>query len=115
MRPRKLFGPHALTAVVLFCSIFSAAQIQSDPAPVPASSAPTAVTSTTIPPQMFGMSAHNEVLYGTPWPTMPVYGMRLWDTATGWGQINTDKGVYDWSTLDLWIAAAASHNDQLIY
>ena len=41
--------------------------------------------------------------------------MRLWDTGTGWGQINTASGVYDWTTLDSWIAAAGTHNDQLIF
>lgn len=116
MRPKKCFGLSALAAVVWLglCS-FAVAQQDQNGAATTASLNPNAVTSTTIPPQMFGISAHNEVLYGTPWPTMPVYGLRLWDTATGWGQINTDKGVYDWSTLDLWIGAAAAHNDQLIY
>ncbi|MGH9493880.1 MAG: hypothetical protein ACRD3B_02685 [Candidatus Sulfotelmatobacter sp.] len=115
MRAKKCLGLLVTFAVALLMSAdFSAAQ--SDPSKATeASYDPTAITSTTIPPQYFGVSAHNEVPYGTPWPTMPVYGMRLWDTATGWGQINTAKGVYDWSTLDLWTAAAAAHGDQLIY
>lgn len=101
-------------AAFLILADFSTAQ--SDPGKTGApSSDPNAITSTTIPPQYFGISAHNEVLYGTPWPTMPIYGMRLWDTASGWGQINSAKGVYDWTTLDLWTAAAAAHGDQLIY
>ena len=115
MRPKKGFGLLALIAVVLVLSTFAVSQGDPSNATSSASSTPNAVTSTPIPPQMFGISAHNEVLYGTPWPTMQVYGLRLWDTATGWGQINTDKGVYDWTTLDLWIATAAAHNDQLIY
>jgi hypothetical protein len=81
---------------------------------VPAA-APGSVTSTPIPATMFDMSTHNDVLFGTPWPTMPIYGLRLWDTGTGWGQINTASGIYDWTTLDSWIAAAGTHNDQLIF
>lgn len=32
--------------------------------------------------------------------------MRLWDTGTGWAQINTANGVYDWTTFDKWLADA---------
>src|SRR6202040_2038025 len=97
----KYLGLYVIFAVLLISSTFSIAQ--TDPGKTASTSVdPTAVTSTTIPPQFFGISAHNEVLYGTPWPTMPVYGMRLWDTATGWGHINTAQDTYDWSTLDLW-------------
>ena len=116
MRPKKCFGPHAISVVwLLLLSTFSAAQTDQGKAISSASFDPGAITSTTIPPQYFGISAHNDVLFGTSWPTMPVYGMRLWDTATGWGQINTAQDTYDWSTLDLWIAGAAAHGDQLIY
>lgn len=76
---------------------------------------PSAVTSTVIPAQLFDMSAHSEVLFSTPWPTMQIYGMRLWDSDTGWGQINTANGIYDWTTLDQWITAAGTHKSQLIY
>jgi uncharacterized protein YjdB len=71
--------------------------------------------SNAIPASLFGMSAHDGVLFGEPWPTMAIFGMRLWDSHIGWGQINTAKGIYDWSTLDSWIAAAASHKTELIY
>ena len=74
-----------------------------------------AVTSTTIPATMFGMSAHDGVLFGDPWPTMPITGMRLWDSHVAWGQINTAKGVYNWTDLDDWVSKAASHNSTLIY
>src|SRR5471030_1914460 len=74
-----------------------------------------AVTSTTIPATMFGMSAHDGVLFSTPWPTMAITGMRLWDSHVAWGQINTAKGVYNWTDLDDWVSKAASHNSTLIY
>lgn len=68
-----------------------------------------------IPSSLFGMSAHSGVLGGDPWPTMPIYGLRLWDSDTNWGIMNPSEGVYDWTTLDNWITAAATHGDQLIY
>ena len=77
--------------------------------------AATSVTTTPIPSTLFNMTTHSDVLFGTPWPTPPIFGLRLWDTGTGWGQINNAKGIYDWTTLDNWIAAAGTHNDQLIY
>jgi hypothetical protein len=46
---------------------------------------------------------------GLPWPTVPFGGLRLWDTATGWGQINTAAGVYDWTNLDGFVSAAQAH------
>src|SRR5947208_1794576 len=49
------------------------------------------------------------------WPTVAFGGLRLWDTATGWAQINTADGVYDWSTLDKFTAAAQAHSVDLLY
>src|SRR5579872_2248283 len=94
--------------------IFSAAQSEPQNSPS-AVQVPGSVTSTTIPASMFDMTAHTGVLFSTPWPTMPIYGMRLWDTNTGWAQLNPSKGVYDWSTLDSWISAASANKSELIY
>ena len=102
--------------VALFAlATFAAAQSEQKNETPSATAAPSSVTTTPIPASMFGMTAHSDVLTVTPWPTMPIYGLRLWDTDTGWGQINTAKGVYDWTNLDAWIADAGTHNDQLIY
>jgi hypothetical protein len=85
-------------------------------APAPEISAPSSITSTPIPTTYFDMTTHSGVLDGSePWPTMPLYGLRLWDAEVAWAQINTASGVYDWSTLDEWVSAAASHNAQLMY
>jgi hypothetical protein len=73
------------------------------------------VTSTTIPSSMFDMTAHDGVLFGNAWPSMPIYGMRLWETSTAWAQINTANGVYDWTTLNSWVTQAKDQNIQLIY
>jgi hypothetical protein len=77
--------------------------------------APSSITTTVIPVQLFDMSAHDGVLHSDPWPTMPIWGMRLWDSNVGWAQINTARGVYNWSTLDSWITEAENHNTQLVY
>ncbi|HEY1679052.1 MAG TPA: hypothetical protein VGG04_15150 [Candidatus Sulfotelmatobacter sp.] len=76
---------------------------------------PQSVTSTSVPATFFGMSAHDGVLFGTPWPTMAITGMRLWDSHVAWGQLNTAKGVYNWSDLDDWTSKSSSHGTTLVY
>jgi len=49
------------------------------------------------------------------WPSVPFGGLRLWDTSTGWAQINTADGQYDWSTLDGFVSAAQAHGVDLLY
>lgn len=105
----------AIALCVSTAAIFATAQSSQHNSQRSTFHAPSSVTSTTIPASMFDMTAHNDVLFGTPWPTMPIYGMRLWDTESAWAQLNPSKGVYDWSTLDSWISAASANNVQLIY
>jgi hypothetical protein len=51
-----------------------------------------------------------------PWPTVPFGGLRLWDTATGWAQINSAQGVYDFSSnLDGFLQVAQTHNVDVLY
>ncbi|HTZ82279.1 MAG TPA: hypothetical protein VMB66_03760 [Candidatus Acidoferrales bacterium] len=106
-----------LVVALFMCmaAIFSAAQSEHRNPQRSASQPPNSVTSTAIPASMFDMTAHSDVLSGTPWPTMPIYGMRLWDTDSAWAQLNPSKGVYDWTTLDSWVSAASANNVQLIY
>jgi hypothetical protein len=108
-RCARVIGVFFLTAAT-----FAGAQARQSHA-APQSVTPGSITSTTIPPDYFDMTAEGGVLDGTPWPTMPIFGLRLWDTDTAWADINTADGVYDWTTLDSWIAAAAANNDQLMY
>jgi len=49
------------------------------------------------------------------WPSVQFGGLRLWDTSTGWAQINTSDGAYDWTTLDSFVAAAPAHGVDLLY
>jgi len=63
---------------------------------------------------LFNLSANGGIIDREPWPVVPHTGMRLWDTGTSWREINISEGVYDWSSLDLWLAATkANHNDVL--
>ena len=117
MRAKNL--PPAYRCVVFICTFilitaaFMAAQ--QDPSSMSQWVDPSSITSTKIPGTLFGMSAHDGVLYNAPWPTMTITGMRLWDSHVAWGQINTAKGVYNWSTLDSWISKAGSKNSTLVY
>ena len=54
---------------------------------------------------LFGMHIHHT----TPWPSIGFGGFRLWDTNTRWAEIETSKGVYDFSTLDTFLAELYSH------
>jgi polysaccharide biosynthesis protein PslG len=65
-----------------------------------------------VPGWFFEMTAH----WYNPWPAVPLYGVRLWNTGTAWSDINTADGVYDWQALDGWLAAAQkNHADELLY
>jgi hypothetical protein len=114
MRAKNFLAPCKL--LVAACILMSAAFMvaQDDDANV-GSIDPASVTSTTIPSTLFGMSAHDGVLFGTPWPTMAITGMRLWDSHVAWGQLNTAKGVYNWTDLDDWVSKSNSHGTTLIY
>ncbi len=108
-------GARLCGAFFLMWTTLMFAQSESRDAKAGDAATPSSITTTTIPATLFGMSSHSDVLFGTPWPSMPISAVRLWDTNTGWGQINTANGVYDWTTLDLWVTAAAAHNVQLVY
>lgn len=45
--------------------------------------------------------------------TVPYGSLRLWDTETGWAQINTGPGQYSWSNLDGFVDAASGGVDLL--
>lgn len=60
---------------------------------------------TTVSAQYFGM----HLVKGQPWPTVPFSSIRLWDTDTRWQQMNPANGVYDFSTLDAYLALAHAH------
>lgn len=63
-----------------------------------------------VPAEYFGLQATTGIVnqpppaWSDPWPSVPFGSMRLWDTATGWAQVNPKEGVYDWTLLDKWLA-----------
>jgi hypothetical protein len=113
MQAKNFLAPCQLCVGLLVLTLAASLAAQTDEN-VGSIDAPS-VTTTTIPATLFGMSAHDGVLYGTPWPSMTITGMRLWDSHVGWGQINTAKGVYNWSSLDSWSSTAKTHNSTLVY
>jgi polysaccharide biosynthesis protein PslG len=53
-------------------------------------------------PRFFGMTT----LWFRPWPTLPIGAMRLWNTGTGWADLNPSDGTYNWKVLDNWLSTA---------
>lgn len=50
--------------------------------------------------------------------TVPYGGLRLWDTGTGWAEINTSStdfqnGTFDWTNLDAFVSAKPANVDLL--
>jgi hypothetical protein len=114
MRAKNLAAGFLLVALVLLTSA-SLAVAQDDEGALPQGVQSDKITSTVIPASMFDNSAHTGVLHGNAWPSMPTYGMRLWESSTSWADINTAKAVYDWTTLDSWITQAGNKNIELVY
>ncbi len=91
-----------LIVVLALCCMSAARELPAPPGdPSPAYKVPTT---------FFGMNVHVWVTQSQPWPAIPFGSFRLWDSATGWAQINTSKGAYDWSQLDRWLDALKAHN-----
>jgi len=49
------------------------------------------------------------------YPTVPFGGVRLWDTNTTWAQIETSRGSYYWTDLDVWLGNIKSHGQDAMY
>jgi hypothetical protein len=69
-------------------------------------------TAATVPPSFFNMTINKTT---TPWPTDAFYGQRLLGTGTLWGNLETAEGVYNWTTLDKFVANAKTRGVDLIY
>jgi hypothetical protein len=115
MRAKNILAPCHIVIGIFVLLAATALVAQDQSSAVDGSIDLPSVTSTKIPGTLFGMSAHDGVLFGTPWPTMTITGMRLWDSHVGWGQIETSKGTYNWTDLDDWTSKSATHNSTLIY
>ncbi len=72
----------------------------------------------------FGMHIHS-LAPGTPWPSTDTLsnpsdsvdfgGLRLWDSGTGWADINTSAGVCSFNHMDSWLAETQSNNVDVVY
>jgi hypothetical protein len=65
-----------------------------------------------IPMSFFGMHIDWP---NTPWPSIAFGGQRFWDSDTGWSQINTAQGVFDWTTLDTRINTALANKVDVLF
>jgi len=59
---------------------------------------------TVIDDSLFGLHVKDEQL-GV-WPTIKFGSLRLWDNGTSWANIETSRGVFDWTNLDNAVATA---------
>ncbi len=73
-------------------------------APAPPSVTPSA--------DMFGM---HQLTRGITAPTVAYGYVRLWDSQTGWSQINTTQGVYDFTKFDLRLGDAKTKGAEVLY
>jgi len=62
----------------------------------------------------FGMDI-NYLLKGTPWPSLPVGTIRLWNTQTLWANLNPTQNTYQWQSLDGRINLALANHADVIY
>ena len=63
----------------------------------------------------FGMHETNAAKHG--WPSVRFGTLRIWDVYphTNWRDLNTARGVYDWTNLDNVVNLARSHGVDLVY
>lgn len=69
---------------------------------------------TVVKDDLFGLHVKDE--QNGVWPTIKFGSLRLWDNDTAWANIETSKGVFNWTTLDNAVANAEKNglNDILM-
>lgn len=80
----------------------NSAAVSAKPAPAPR-----------LPVSFFGQSISQ--IQASHFPTVPLGGVRLWDTNTTWNQIEISSGNYDWTALDNWLMSVSSHGKDSMY
>ena len=68
-----------------------------------------------VPPALFSMTVQSGIFSGTPWPSVPIAGIRLWDTYTNWNHLESSRGTYNWPALDRWLDQAQAHGTDVLY
>ena len=66
-----------------------------------------------IPPSLFGLHIHH-LTQSTPWPAVPFGSWRLWDAYAAWPNLEPQKGQWDFSHLDRYVAIAESHGVEIL-
>jgi len=66
-------------------------------------------------PEFFSLQMNSGTISHQPWPCDSFGGMRLWDSQVHWRDINTADGVFDWSLMEAWLAAAQLNNVNVLY
>jgi fibronectin type 3 domain-containing protein len=86
----------------------------SAPPPPPDDPPPPAPTSGAgLPHAFFGLSYTQ--IEASHYPSVPFGGVRLWDTNTTWAQIESSRGSYNWTDLDIWLRNVSSHGQDAMY
>lgn len=68
-----------------------------------------------VSPYFFGMSMTGGEVGAEPWPVVPIAGIRLWDSAVAWSELNPAPGVYDWRLLNIWLNHAQQNGVDIDY
>ncbi len=58
-----------------------------------------------VPREFFGLHMHRADA-GTAWPSVPFGSWRLWDAYVGWTHLEPERGRWDFSRLDRYVAMA---------
>jgi hypothetical protein len=114
-RIAKFVVSAALATAILGCGR-GLQSVPSSVAPPASPAGPTTPGSPATPQasitQRFGFDIRDPIHY---WPAQPFSYWRVWDSAVTWAQINTARGVIDFSLLDQYVALAEQHNTKMIY
>ena len=73
---------------------------------------------TNIPDTYFGLHIHHLIIMDqaipTPWPDVAVPAWRLWDAGVNWPDLEPAKGVWQFGTLDRYLAFAEQHGTKIL-
>jgi fibronectin type 3 domain-containing protein len=82
--------------------------------PPPSPPPPPPVSSGSGLPEAFFSLSYTQI-EASHYPSVPFGGVRLWDTNTTWAQIETSRGSYNWTDLDIWLRNISSHGQDTMY
>src|SRR5258708_47721 len=97
--PLKLSIRMIVTLLVLATAL--AGQVRLVPPPYP------------VPLEYFGMHFHR-LATTTPWPDITFGNWRLWDAYVAWPALEPEKGKWNFTTLDKYVAMADQHHVQIL-